>query len=92
MCDTRIEDLLTQISGRMGDEVGEDDRSTWTEIREEQKNKAKLVGVAQRVEFAEGRAVSMEALMAIQSESERMAKVEGLFEGFTKSSPQATPQ
>ena len=68
MCDTRIEDLLTQISGRMGDEVGEDDRSTWTEIREEQKNKAKLVGVAQRVEFAEGRAVSMEALMAIQSE------------------------
>ena len=24
--------------------------------------------------------------------SERMAKVEGLFEGFTKSSPQATPQ
>ena len=40
MCDTRIEDLLTQISGRMGDEVGEDDRSTWTEIREEQKNTA----------------------------------------------------
>ena len=76
LCDTRIEDLLTQISGRMGDEVGEDDRSTWTEIREEQKNKAKLVGVAQRVEFAEGRAVSMEALMAIQSESERMAPPE----------------
>ena len=24
--------------------------------------------------------------------SERMAKVEGLFEGFTKSSPQSTPQ
>ena len=68
MCDTRIEDLLTQISGRMGDEVGEDDRSTWTEIREEQKNKARLVGVAQRVEFAEGRAVTMDALMAMQSE------------------------
>ena len=76
MCDTRIEDLLTQISGRMGDcidqvsaafsafqkahaadelsgEVGDlgsaihrlkEDRSTWTEIREEQKNKARLVG------------------------------------------------
>ena len=94
MCDTRIEDLLAQISGRMGDcidqvsaafsafqkahaagmlhgEVGDlgraihrlsEDRSTWTEIREEKKNKARLVGVAQRVEFAEGRAVSMEAL------------------------------
>ena len=100
LCGTRIEDLLTQISGRMGDcidqvsaafsafqkahaadelsgEVGDlgsaihrlkEDRSTWTEIREEQKNKARLVGVAQRVEFAEGRAVSKEALMAMQSE------------------------
>ena len=45
-----------------------EDRSTWTEIRMEKDNKARLVGVAQRVEFAEGRAVSMEALMAIQSE------------------------
>ena len=44
------------------------DRSTWQEIREEKKNKARLVGTAQRVEFAEGRAVSMEALMAMQSE------------------------
>ena len=76
LCDTRIEDLLTQISGRMGDcidqvsaafsafqkahaadelsgEVGDlgsaihrlkEDRSTWPEIREEQKNKARLVG------------------------------------------------
>ena len=100
LCDTRIEDLLTQISGRMGDcidqvtacflafqvayeadklegEVGDlarairrlkEDRSTWTEIREEQKNMARLVGVAQRVEFAEGRAVTMETLMSIQSE------------------------
>ena len=71
LCNTRIEDLLTQISGRMGDcidQVSEEDRSTWTEIREEQKNKARLVGVAQRVEFAEGRAVTMEALTAIQSE------------------------
>ena len=100
LCGTRIEDLLTQISGRSGDcidQVSEafsafqkahaadelegeeddlerairrlkEDRSTWTEIREEQKNMARLVGVAQRVEFAEGRAVSMEALMAMQSE------------------------
>ena len=100
MCGTRIEDLLAQISGRMGDcidqvsaafsafqkahaadelsgEVGDlgsaihrlkEDRSTWTEIREEKASKARLVGVAQRVEFAEGRAVSMEALMAMQSE------------------------
>ena len=30
--------------------------------------KRRSLGVAQRVEFAEGRAVSMEALMAIQSE------------------------
>ena len=50
LCDTRIEDLLTQISGRMGDEVGEDDRSTWTEIREEQKNTADARGV----QFHEG--------------------------------------
>ena len=41
------------------------DRSTWQEIREEKKNKARLVGTAQRVEFAEGRGVTMEALMAI---------------------------
>ena len=100
LCGTRIEDLLTQISGRSGDcidQVSEafsafqkahaadelegeaddleraihrlkEDRSTWTEIREEQKNKARLVGVAQRVEFAEGRAVTMDALMAMQSE------------------------
>ena len=96
----RIEDLLTQISGRSGDCIeqvsaaflafqkafkanelaGElddlekairrlkRDRSTWQEIREEKKNKARLVGTAQRVEFAEGRGVSMEALMAMQSE------------------------
>ena len=89
LCDTRIEDLLTQISGRSGafqkafkaDELAGElddlekairrlkrDRSTWQEIREEKKNKARLVGTAQRVEFAEGRAVSMEALMAMQSE------------------------
>ena len=100
LCGTRIEDLLTQISGRSGDcidQVSEafsafqkahaadelegeeddlarairrlkEDRSTWTEIREEQKNMARLVGVAQRVEFAEGRAVTMETLMSIQSE------------------------
>ena len=45
LCNTRIEDLLTQISGRMGDridQVSEEDRSTWTEIREEQKNKAQV--------------------------------------------------
>ena len=73
LCGTRIEDLLTQISGRSGDcidQVSEafsafqkahaadelegeeddleraihrlkEDRSTWTEIREEQKNKAR---------------------------------------------------
>ena len=44
------------------------DRSTWQEIREEKKNKARLVGTAQRVEFAEGRGVTMEALMSMQSE------------------------
>ena len=91
LCNTRIEDLLTQISGRSGDCIeqvsaaflafqkafkadelaGElddlekairrlkRDRSTWQEIREEKKNKARLVGTAQRVEFAEGRGVTM---------------------------------
>ena len=100
LCNTRIEDLLTQISGRSGDCIeqvsaaflafqkafkadelaGElddlekairrlkRDRSTWQEIREEKKNKARLVGTAQRVEFAEGRGVTMEALMSMQSE------------------------
>ena len=100
LCNTRIEDLLTQISGRSGDcieQVSEAffafqkafkadelegelddlekairrlkrDRSTWQEIREEKASKTRLVGVAQKVEFAEGRAMSMEALTTIQSE------------------------
>ena len=100
LCDTRIEDLLTQISGRSGDcidQVSEAfsafqkafkadelagelddlekairrlkrDRSTWQEIREEKASKTRLVGTAQRVEFAEGRGVTMEALMSMQSE------------------------